>query len=122
MPIRAEHRQYYRAEFRRYRLQLIEEAGGEICAECGVELAEGINATHSTHDPRQPPDRLRCPSCHARHDSRHCFAIHRRRKAKATGQLWLMPELEWAPFADWEIPGWIYDRLIQLRLFDSAGY
>src|SRR5882724_269134 len=78
----------------------------------------GINGAHRNHDPRDKKQvALMCPSCHARHDSPHRIAIQRRRKATATGQLWLLPELEWSPFASWEIPGWIYDRIVQMRLF-----
>jgi len=32
--------------------------------------------------------------------------------------MWLLPELAWAPFASWEIPAWVYDRICQLPLFD----
>jgi hypothetical protein len=121
VPIRAEHRQFYRSKaWRTFRLELIEAAGGEICSKCGIELAQGINGAHQDHDPRNPGSvPLMCPSCHARHDARHRIAIQRRNEARKTGQLWLAPEFEWAPFASWEIPGWIYDRLVQLRLFEG---
>lgn len=120
MPIRKEHRKLYGRKWREFRLQLIEAAGGQICSNCGIELAQGINGAHEDHNPRNPESvRLKCPSCHARHDAPHRIAIMRRHKAQATGQLWLLPELEWAPFASWEIPGWVYDRLSQLRLFDD---
>ncbi|HEX4309166.1 MAG TPA: hypothetical protein VHZ25_04010 [Acidobacteriaceae bacterium] len=119
MPLRAEHRKYYGRHWRTFRLELIREAGGEICSQCGIELAQGINGAHRDHDPRnQASVALMCPGCHARHDAPHRVAITRRRKADAAGQLWLLPELEWAPFASWEIPGWIYDRMIQSRLFE----
>lgn len=119
MPLRPEHRQYYGREWKAFRLELIEEAGGQICSLCDVELAQGINGAHRDHDPRNKASvALMCPSCHATHDAPHRIAIMRRRKADATGQLWLMPELEWSPFAAWEIPGWIYDRMIQLKLFE----
>lgn len=118
MSLRPEHRQYYRREWQRFRLELIAQAGGQICSECNVELAQGINGAHRDHNPRNAESvALMCPSCHARHDAPHRIAIMRRRKATATGQQWLLPELEWAPFASWEIPGWIYDRMSQLRLF-----
>ena len=122
MPLRAEHRKYYRRAWQAYRLQLIAEAGGAICSRCGVELAQGINGAHQDHDPRNHASAvLMCPSCHARHDAPHRIAIMRRRKAEANGQGWLLPELEWAPYASWEIPGWIYDRLIQMRLFEREN-
>lgn len=119
MPLRPEHREYYRAEWRAFRLELIAAAGGGICSVCGVELAQGINGAHQDHDPKNKQSVcLMCPSCHAHHDAPHRIAIMRRRKAEATGQLWLLPELQWAPFASWEIPGWIYDRMTQLKLFE----
>lgn len=118
MPIRAEHRQYYRAEWRAFRLELIERAGGEICSCCGIELAQGINGAHQDHDPRNKASVvLMCPSCHARHDAPHRIAITRRRRADQTGQLWLLPELQWAPFASWEIPARVYDLMRQIPLF-----
>jgi hypothetical protein len=120
MPLRPEHRQYYGREWRAFRLELIERAGGEICSVCNIELAEGINGAHLDHDPRNNRSvTLMCPSCHASHDARHRMAIQRRRKATETGQAWLLPEMEWSPFASWEIPGWIYDRMIQTRMFEA---
>lgn len=118
MPLRPEHRQYYGKAWQQFKLELIAEAGGQICSQCGIELAQGINGAHQDHDPRNRNSvALMCPACHARHDAPHRIAIMRRRKAQATGQQWLLPELEWAPFASWEIPGWVYDRITQLRLF-----
>jgi hypothetical protein len=120
MPIRTEHRHLYGREFRAYRLALIEAAGGQICKRCGIELAEEINAAHTDHDPRNNKSIvLMCPSCHATHDAPHRIAIMRRKKAAATGQAWLWPELEWAPFASWEIPAWLYDRMQQMHLFEG---
>jgi hypothetical protein len=117
MPIRPEHRQFYGASWRRFRLQLIETAG-TVCRHCGTDYGPRINAAHREHDPRDSQQViLLCPGCHARHDAPHRIAIMRRRKATATGQLWLLPELEWAPMAFWEIPGWIFDRIAQLDLF-----
>jgi RNase P subunit RPR2 len=118
VPINPEHRRYYGRAFRRIRLALIEEAGGEICSKCGIELAQGINGAHQDHDPKNPESViLMCPACHARHDAPHRIAIMRRRKAKSDGQLWLTPEFEWAPFASWEIPPAVYDIMRQLSLF-----
>lgn len=120
MPIRKQHRRFYGAEWRAFRLRLIEQAGGEICSVCGIELAEGINGSHEDHDPTNTnPEnvKLKCPGCHAKHDAPHRIAIQRRRKAESEGQAWLLPELEWAPYADFEIPGWVADRLKQLKLF-----
>ena len=118
MAIRPEHRKYYGAVWRRFRLELIEKAGGEICSVCYIELAQGIQGAHRDHDPRNNASViLMCPGCHASHDAPHRIAVMRRRRATATGQLWLLPELEWAPYASWEIPGWIYDRIRQIPLF-----
>jgi hypothetical protein len=41
----------------------------------------------------------------------------RRTRARRTGQAWLTEEIEWAPFASFEIPGPVYDRLAQMQLF-----
>jgi hypothetical protein len=118
LPLRREHRKFYGRQWRVFRLKLIEAAGGEICSRCGIELAGGINGAHTDHDPRNPASvALMCPGCHARHDAPHRIAIQRRRKAKQTGQLWLGPEFEWSPYAAWEIPGWVFDRLQQMHLF-----
>ena len=50
-------------------------------------------------------------------DSPYRLAIMRRRKAERTGQLWLMPEIQYAPLAPQEIPGPIYDRMLQMGFF-----
>jgi hypothetical protein len=118
VPIRAEHRKFYGPAFRRYRLELIEQAGGEICSTCGIELAQGINGAHRDHDPKNLESvALMCPGCHARHDAPHRVAIMRRRKSAQTGQTWLFPEIEWAPFASWEIPARVFDLIRQIPLF-----
>lgn len=119
MPIREAHRRYYGREFKNYRLELIGQQG-QVCKPCGIELAQGINAAHTDHNPRNLKSIvLMCPSCHATHDAGHRVAIMRRNRSKENGQLWLLPELEWAPFASWEIPGWVWDRLTQMRLFEG---
>lgn len=117
MPIRPALRKYYGADWRRFKVELIA-ARGAICEQCGVEVPHGINGAHQTHNPRDRRSvKLWCPSCHARHDAPHRIAMMRRTRAAATGQLWLLPELEWAPFASWEIPARVADVLLQLRLF-----
>lgn len=116
MPLRPEHRKFYGRTWRDFRLQLIAEHG-KVCMNCGREHSM-INGAHENHDPRnQKTVKLWCPSCHARHDAGHRIAIMRRRRSKAAGQLWLCKEMEWAPFAEWEISGRIFDRIAQLRLF-----
>lgn len=119
MPIREEHRYLYGAQWRAFRLELIAERGA-VCSQCGRTLERYINGAHKDHDPRNPASvALMCPSCHARHDAGHRLAIMRRKRAKDARQAWLLPELAWAPFASWEIPGWIYDRMRQMRLFEG---
>jgi hypothetical protein len=99
MPIRVEHRAYYRSAWRRFRRSLIEAAGGEICSHCRIELAQGINGAHLDHNPRNPASvALLCPACHARHDAPHRCAVIRRRRAAQFGQLWLWAEVEFAVF------------------------
>jgi len=118
MPIPRERRRFYGKKHRAYRLELIRELGS-ACKQCGAEHPM-VNAAHLDHDPKKKADTLLCPSCHATHDAGHRIAIMRRNKSKATGQSWLLPEIEYAPMAAWEIPGWIYDRLIQIPLFHEA--
>ncbi len=119
MPIRKELRRFYGAHWRAFRLKLIEQAGGEICSRCGIELAQGINAAHLDHNPANPHSVvLMCPSCHATNDAPHRLAIQRRMRAAKAGQQWLLPELEWSPMAEVEIPGWVLDLLRQTRFFD----
>jgi hypothetical protein len=117
VPIRAELRRHYGPAWKRFRLALIAEHG-TICETCKRDAGRRINGAHSDHDPQNAAGvKLWCPSCHARHDAPHRLAIMRRRRAAAAGQLWLLPEIEWAPFASWEIPGPVYDILHQLPLF-----
>lgn len=116
MPIRAAHRQFYGKAWKLFRLELIARHG-KTCADCGLDH-ELINGAHLDHNPKSTRRvALLCPRCHARHDTGHRIAIMRRNRATAAGQLWLMPEMEWAPFAEFEIPGPIFDRLAQLQLF-----
>jgi 5-methylcytosine-specific restriction endonuclease McrA len=103
MPIRRELRRFYGAEWRAYRATLIALAGGK-CLECGRPHAM-LNGAHMTHDPRDMAlVMVLCPSCHAKHDAPHRVAMMRRNRAKRVGQLWLLPEIEWAPYASWMIP------------------
>lgn len=103
MPIRPELRSYYGAEWRQYRAILLELAG-DRCQRCGRPHPM-LNGAHVTHDPRDMElVAVWCPSCHATHDARHAFAVRRRSRARRVGQLWLLPEIEWAPYPSWQIP------------------
>jgi hypothetical protein len=118
MPIRPELRKYYGPAWRRYRLQLIALAG-QRCSVCGDVVAEtgGLSGMHVTHDPRDMElVAVACFSCHAKHDALHRLAMMRRSRAKRTGQLWLLPEIEYAPYAAWMIPRRFLDAM-QGRLF-----
>jgi hypothetical protein len=104
MPLRKETRALYGAAWRRFRQVLIG-IFGDVCSVCGIELAEGINAAHQHHDPRDWSQvTLMCPACHARHDAAQRYAMTRRTIARRTGQLWLLPAIEYAPYPLWEIP------------------
>jgi hypothetical protein len=107
MPIRPELRKFYGPEWRRYRRVLIELAGGR-CAKCRAvqgTFAGSLNGAHTTHDPRDMAlVAIFCPSCHARHDAAHRYAMWRRNRARRAGQLWLLPGIEYAPYASWMIP------------------
>jgi len=118
MPLRKERRRFYGPKWRAFRLELIEEEG-RACTTCDTEHPM-INLAHTDHDPKNKASvRRMCPSCHARHDAGHRIAIMRRRKATETGQTWLLEELEYAPLASWEIPARVYDRMMQMSLFQS---
>ena len=95
MPIRAEYRRFYRADWRRFRLAMLEKAA-HACESCG-RPHRMLNLAHLSHD---PADRLRlavlCPSCHARHDTPQRVAVTRRTRAYRRGQLWLSRDLEMA--------------------------
>ena len=103
MPIRPELRIYYRAAWRAQRRETIAILGS-ACIVCGVEHPR-INLAHTNHDPRNGSlVALMCPTCHATHDAPQRYAMTRRTRARRHGQLWLLPEIEWAPFAGWMIP------------------
>ncbi len=117
MPIRPEFRKYYGAEWRRYRLVLLELAGNK-CANCRSEH-KYLSGAHMHHDPRHGQlITVLCPACHARHDTPQRIAMTRRTRARRVGQLWLTPELEYAPYASWMIPRRVLVAS-QLALFDS---
>jgi hypothetical protein len=103
MPIRRELRAFYGPEWRAYRRALIEKHG-PICTVCGARVEKYINLAHRTHDPKSGIVALMCPADHNRHDAAHRLAIWRRNRARDAGQLWLLPEIEHAPYAPWMIP------------------
>lgn len=116
MPIRPELRKYYGAAWRAYRLALIE-AHGTRCSNCRREVPAYINLAHLDHDQRSPRVALLCPACHNRHDAARRLAVWRRSRAKRHGQLWLLPEIEWAPFPSWRAPAGVFAVDRQERLF-----
>lgn len=103
LPIRPELRKFYGAEWRLYRAELIE-IHGPRCTACGRITVVYLNLAHTSHDPRHSPVALMCAACHNRHDAPHRYAIWRRNRAKRFGQLWLWPEVQWAPYAAWMVP------------------
>lgn len=104
MPIRPELRHLYRGpEWQAQRAAAIERAGGR-CATCRHEHPM-LNGAHKNHDPHDPRSVIAwCPACHARHDAPHRVAVMRRTRARREGQLWLLPELEYAADPFWMIP------------------
>jgi hypothetical protein len=103
MPIRPEHRQFYRKEWRKYRLALIA-AHGARCSVCKREVTKYLNLAHVAHDPRSSGVALMCAACHNRHDAPFRYAVWRRNRAKRYGQGWLWPEVATAPYATWLRP------------------
>ena len=112
MPIRPEYRRYYRSEWRKFRLAMIERAGG-VCEACR-RPHRMLNVVHLSDD---PADRVRlavlCPSCHTRSDVRRRVAVARRKAAYRNGQMWLSKDLELAPVPARLLPL----ELRQLNLF-----
>jgi hypothetical protein len=103
MAIRPEFRKFYGKEWRAYRAALIA-SHGPRCTVCGREVLTYLNLAHLTHDPRSSAVSLMCAADHNRHDAGHRLAVWRRNRARASGQLWLLPEIEFAPDAAWMIP------------------
>jgi hypothetical protein len=96
-------RKYYGPTWRAFRLALIA-AHGAICTHCGREVAAYLNLAHLDHDPRSPRTALLCPACHNRHDAAFRLAVYRRNRARRDGQMWLLAELEYAPYPAWLVP------------------
>jgi hypothetical protein len=105
MPIRAEYRAlgFYGPAWRRYRMRLLE-LRGAWCRDCGRAIAKYANLCHETHNPVTSSVRIVCPGCHARRDAPHRAAVLRRRRAEASGQLWLLAEIEFAATPAWALP------------------
>jgi hypothetical protein len=117
MPLRPELRKFYGAKHRAYRRELIE-IYGPRCMACGAVTLRYLNLAHTTHDPTAwSLVSLWCPSCHARKDAGHTFAVRRRVSARRVGQLWLWPEIEWACFPSWMTPRRVL-REAQQRMFE----
>ncbi len=111
MPIAPELRaRFYGRDWRRYRARLIE-IRGPRCAACGRDTPRYLNAAHTTHDPATSSIKLMCAACHARHDAPRRIATVRRRRAAAAGQMWLMPEIEYAASPAWAIPHGYFEAL-----------
>jgi hypothetical protein len=121
--IRKELRKYYGPAWREYRLKLIllnglDDDGSTFCQRCSRRIyGRDIQGAHVTHDPRNNAMVcIWCPACHARNDSPHRLAMMRRSRARRVGQLWLLPESEWACFPAWLIPARVL-RDAQGRMF-----
>jgi hypothetical protein len=119
MAIRPEYRKFYGPEWRRYRLALIEKHGPN-CTVCGARIERYLNLAHLTHNPASSLVALMCAADHNRHDAGHRLAVWRRNRARASGQLWLLPEIEFAADALWMVPAdaiAAIERGAQERLF-----
>jgi hypothetical protein len=115
LPIRRELRGFYGAEWRTYRSRLIE-LRGATCKHCGRDVPKWLNLAHETHNPRTSSTILLCATCHQRHDVRHRIAVTRRNHAREFGQLWLLPEIEWAADPPFLVPYEIFAP-VQIELF-----
>ena len=107
MPFRPEIRHFYGARWRRMRRIALGDRGlmpGNLaCDHCGRPHPR-LNWAHLAGDPRiAGPMGWLCPRCHSRHDTPFRVAATRRTRARRCGQLWLLPELEYAnlPLALW---------------------
>jgi hypothetical protein len=95
LPIRPEYRQFYGREWRAYRLVLLSLRGSR-CTACKRDVPKYLNLAHITNDPLTSSVAFLCPACHTRHDARHSMAVRRRNEATQFGQLWILPEIEFA--------------------------
>jgi hypothetical protein len=94
-------------------------AHGAVCAHCGRTATAYLNLAHLDHDQRSPRTALLCVGCHNTHDAAYRLAMARRDRARRYGQLWLLPELEYAPFPAWRMPPRVrnVDAEAQIELF-----
>jgi hypothetical protein len=115
MPIRPDQRQFYGPEHRRYRAALIAVHGAR-CFLCKAETPKYLNLAHLQRDPASYVIALLCPRCHGAYDALWNRSLARRTIAKRVGQLWLLPELEWAPVPSRLIPRSVLEAA-QGRLF-----
>jgi hypothetical protein len=115
MPIRQELRQFYGPAHRAYRAALID-VHGAFCSACGRATPRYLNLAHLRRDPRTAVVALFCPQCHGRYDHAWSRALARRTVARRVGQLWLLPEIEWAAAPSAEVPLRVL-RAAQWRLF-----
>jgi hypothetical protein len=104
MPLRRELKPFYDGHgWRRFREEYAA-THPKICAVCQCRDPL-MNLAHLTHDPlRRDFICWLCPRCHGIHDTPQRIALTRRTKAKKHGQLWLWPEVEFAPELIWLIP------------------
>lgn len=112
-------RPFYGREWRALRAALIA-CRGARCAVCGKECEKGLNLCHVTHDPRTSSLMLMCAACHARHDTEQRTKMTRRTVARKVGQLWLLDDIEWAPYPQSQIPAEVFSLIEarrQLELF-----
>jgi Recombination endonuclease VII len=103
MPISKDLKRFYGAEWRAYRAALIA-VHGSRCSRCHRLVRKYLNLAHIDHDQRGGRVALLCMACHNRHDARYRLATWRRNRSRREGQLWLLPELEYAPFPAWRVP------------------
>lgn len=117
MPIHRDLRRLYGVTWRRFRARLIEIHGAR-CERCGRDCPRYLNLAHRFHAPARSSviDRL-CPSCHARQDARHSYAVRRRTRARQLGQMWLSGEIEFAAMPLAEVPASVLAAM-QRELFE----
>src|SRR5579885_714368 len=112
MAIPPEYRKYYDARWRKFRLAALA-AAGNVCQRCG-KSHRLLNVAHLSHD---PADRFSVVAVSlkkkSKNDTTQRLEMPRRTRANKRGQLWLLDEIQFAPFPvrTWPV------RLRQLDLF-----